>query len=124
MSATNADSTENKHTEAQLAYLASIVTSSNDAMISEGVDGIEVLARLRAAPETATIPVVVLTSSHEERDLVETYNLGINSYIVKPVDFEQFTHAVRQIGFYWLLLNQVPSQNSSNRDYGASSHAA
>ena len=72
------------------------------------IDGIEVLRRLKGAPDTAIIPVVVLTSSHEERDLVETCKLGVNSYIVKPVDFDQFQHAVREVGLYWLLLNNVP----------------
>jgi CheY-like chemotaxis protein len=70
------------------------------------VDGLEVLQRIKSEPKTRTIPVVVLTSSREERDLVDSYQLGVNSYIVKPVDFEQFTEAVRQLGFYWLLLNQ------------------
>jgi two-component system response regulator len=70
------------------------------------VDGIEVLRRIKADPRTQTIPVVVLTSSREERDIVESYRLGVNSYIVKPVDFDQFTESVRQLGFYWLLLNQ------------------
>jgi len=72
------------------------------------VDGLEVLRRLKADPRTRRIPVVVLTSSREERDIVESYSLGVNSYIVKPVDFEQFTAAVRELGFYWLLLNQSP----------------
>jgi two-component system response regulator len=72
------------------------------------VDGIEVLRRVKADPRTRPIPVVVLTSSREERDLVETYQLGVNSYIVKPVDFDQFTDVVRHLGFYWLLLNQLP----------------
>jgi CheY-like chemotaxis protein len=72
------------------------------------VTGLEVLQRIRSEPDLQAIPVVVLTSSHEERDLIESYKLGVNSYIVKPVDFEQFTEAVRQIGFYWLLLNQLP----------------
>jgi len=72
------------------------------------VDGMEVLRRIKADPRTQKIPVVVLTSSKEERDLVESYKLGVNSYIVKPVDFEQFVKAVRTLGFYWLLLNQRP----------------
>ena len=72
------------------------------------VDGLEVLRRIKADPRTRTIPVVVLTSSCEERDIVESYQLGVNSYIVKPVDFEQFTQAVRQLGLYWMLLNQAP----------------
>jgi two-component system response regulator len=73
------------------------------------IDGLEVLRRMKAEPRTRTIPVVVLTSSREERDIVETYQLGVNSYIVKPVDFEQFTESVRQLGLYWALLNQPPS---------------
>jgi two-component system response regulator len=74
------------------------------------IDGLEVLRRVKAEPRTRTIPVVVLTSSREERDIVESYQLGVNSYIVKPVDFEQFAEAVRQLGFYWALLNQPPSR--------------
>ena len=73
------------------------------------VDGLDVLRRLKADPSTRMIPVVVLTASQEERDVVETYNLGVNSYIVKPIDFDQFTEAVRQLGLYWLLLNHPPS---------------
>jgi two-component system response regulator len=73
------------------------------------VDGIDVLRRIKADPRTRMIPVVVMTSSHEERDLVESYKLGVNSYIVKPVDFEQFMDVIRRLGYYWLLLNQVPS---------------
>ncbi len=72
------------------------------------VDGLDVLRQIKADPRTKAIPVVVLTSSREERDIVESYRLGVNSYIVKPVDFEQFTEAVRQLGLYWLLLNQPP----------------
>ena len=70
------------------------------------VDGLEVLRRVKADARTRMIPVVVLTSSREERDIVESYQLGVNSYIVKPVDFQQFTEAVRELGLYWLLLNQ------------------
>ncbi|MGH7181277.1 MAG: response regulator [Nitrospiraceae bacterium] len=73
------------------------------------VDGIEILQRCKADPRTKSIPVVILTSSREERDLVNTYNLGVNSYVVKPVDFSQFTEAVRQLGLYWMVLNQLPS---------------
>jgi len=72
------------------------------------VDGLEVLRRIKSDERTRLIPVVVLTSSREERDIVESYRLGVNSYIAKPVDFEQFTEAVRQLGLYWLLLNQPP----------------
>jgi two-component system, response regulator len=72
------------------------------------VDGLEVLRQLKADEQTRAIPVVVLTSSKEERDIVESYRLGVNSYIVKPVDFTQFTEAVRQLGLYWILLNQPP----------------
>jgi two-component system response regulator len=72
------------------------------------VDGIEVLRRVKTDPRTQNIPVVVLTSSREERDIVKTYQLGVNSYIVKPVDFDQFTESVRELGYYWLLLNQPP----------------
>jgi two-component system response regulator len=72
------------------------------------VGGIEVLRRLKACERTRMIPVVVLTSSREERDLVETYKLGVNSYIVKPVDFEQFMRTVGELGLYWILLNDAP----------------
>jgi two-component system, response regulator len=74
------------------------------------VDGIEVLRRIKADPRTQTIPVVVMTSSREERDITESYQLGVNSYIVKPVDFDQFTECARHLGYYWLLLNQSPVQ--------------
>ncbi len=73
------------------------------------VDGLEVLKRIKSDERTRSIPVVVLTSSSEERDIVESYRLGVNSYVTKPVDFEQFTEAVRQMGLYWLLLNQPPT---------------
>jgi two-component system, response regulator len=73
------------------------------------VDGIEVLRRIKSDSRTKDIPVVMLTSSQEERDVVETYRLGVNSYIVKPVDFSNFVHAVSELGLYWSLLNKVPS---------------
>lgn len=72
------------------------------------IDGLEVLKQLKTDPRTSTIPVVILTSSKEERDVVAGYRLGVNSYIVKPVDFDQFTEAARTLGLYWLLLNQTP----------------
>ena len=72
------------------------------------VDGMEVLRRVRADPRTHLLPVVILTTSKEELDLTNGYNLGANSYIRKPVDFAQFTEAVRQLGLYWLVLNESP----------------
>jgi CheY-like chemotaxis protein len=72
------------------------------------VDGIEVLRRLKSDPVTRTTPVVIMTSSNEERDLVESYRLGVNSYIVKPVQFEAFLKTVSDIGLYWVLTNQMP----------------
>ena len=72
------------------------------------IDGLEVLKRLRADERTRLLPVVILTSSKEEQDVINGYSLGANSYIRKPVDFLQFTEAVRQLGLYWLLLNEAP----------------
>jgi two-component system, response regulator len=72
------------------------------------VDGLEVLREVRSDPRTRLIPVVMMTASSEERDRVESYALGVNSYIVKPLDFDQFVEAMRLIGMYWLLLNQPP----------------
>ena len=72
------------------------------------IDGLEVLRRIKQDTRTRTIPVVMLTSSREERDLIESYRLGVNSYIVKPVDFDQFKESARTLGMYWLLLNRPP----------------
>lgn len=72
------------------------------------IDGLELLARLRADERTKLLPVVILTSSKEEQDLINGYSLGANSYIRKPVDFSQFMEAVRQLGLYWLVLNESP----------------
>ncbi|NJN14929.1 MAG: response regulator [Oscillochloris sp.] len=72
------------------------------------IDGLEVLTRIRAEDRTRRLPVVILTSSSEERDMLESYNLGANSYVRKPVDFDQFREAVQQLGLYWILLNELP----------------
>jgi len=72
------------------------------------LNGLEVLRELRANEITRLVPVVVLTSSNEDRDMIESYQLGANSYVRKPVDFDQFIEAARQLGLYWMLLNQIP----------------
>lgn len=77
------------------------------------VDGLEVLKQVKEDPGTKTISVVMLTSSREERDLVDSYRMGVNSYIVKPVDFDQFTEAARSLGMYWLLLNKPSTEAPS-----------
>ena len=74
------------------------------------VDGLEVLRRLRADERTQRLPVVILTSSKEEQDIIRGYSLGANSYVRKPVDFDQFAESVRQLGLYWLVLNEVPPE--------------
>lgn len=73
------------------------------------VNGIEILQKLKSDKRTKSIPIVVLTSSKEERDIVESYKYGANSYIVKPVDFDQFIEAIKKLGLYWLLLNEPPT---------------
>jgi CheY-like chemotaxis protein len=72
------------------------------------LDGIEVLAQIRANPETRELPVVILTSSKEEQDLVATYELGVNSFVAKPVAFDEFARTVADLGMYWVLVNRVP----------------
>jgi len=78
------------------------------------IDGLEVLRTLRDDERTKLLPVVILTASNEEKDLLESYRLGANSYIRKPVDFVQFSEAVRQLGVYWLLLNEAPPPGSGS----------
>ncbi len=73
------------------------------------VSGLEVLRQLKADPRTQMTPIVVMTSSAQDSDVIESYKLGVNSYVVKPVDFEQFNKAVEQLGFYWVLVNRSPS---------------
>ena len=79
------------------------------------IDGLEVLRRIRSDDRTRLLPVVMLTSSSEEKDIIESYHLGANSYVRKPVEFEQFAESVRQLGLYWLLINeQVPPRRQGN----------
>lgn len=72
------------------------------------IDGLEVLKTIRSNPETKFIPIIILTSSKEESDIIKSYQLGVNSYIVKPVDFSKFVDAMHNLGLYWLMLNQHP----------------
>lgn len=75
------------------------------------VSGMEVLERIKTDPSLRTVPVVVLTSSREERDLIKSYNLGTNAYVVKPVDFQEFIEAVKQVGLFWAVINQAPPES-------------
>ena len=79
------------------------------------VDGLQVLREIRGDPALKLIPVVILTSSREERDLVESYNLGVNAYVVKPVDFGEFVSAVREIGLFWAVINESPPGSVRDR---------
>ena len=83
------------------------------------VDGLEVLKAVKSDPRTRRIPVVVMTSSREESDLVRSYDLGVNSYLQKPVDFDQFRDVVKRMGFYWLLINQPPPQVAGSTEGAA-----
>jgi CheY-like chemotaxis protein len=78
------------------------------------VDGLEVLQSMRSDPRTELVPVVVLTSSREEQDILKSYSLRVNSYVRKPVDFTQFTEAVKHLGMYWLLLNELPPRGAGS----------
>lgn len=78
------------------------------------VDGMQVLKQIKGDPRTKTIPVVLMTSSREERDMVSGYELGVNSYIQKPVDFSAFRHAVKSLGLYWLVINRPPVSNANS----------
>ena len=80
------------------------------------VDGLQVLREIKCHAETHAIPVVILTSSREEKDLVESYKLGVNSYIQKPVDFDQFRQTIRTLGLYWLVINQPPPDHLLGSD--------
>jgi CheY-like chemotaxis protein len=96
---------EGPHATRQIADLPKVILL--DLKLPK-IDGLDVLKRLKGDPRTKLIPVVVLTSSREQRDVVESYQLGVNSYIVKPVNYERFTEAVRNLGAYWQQLNQPP----------------
>jgi two-component system response regulator len=82
------------------------------------VDGRQVLKQVKGDPRTRTIPIVMMTSSREERDMLNGYNLGVNSYLQKPVDFDQFRKMVKLLGLYWLLSNQPPVSNGAQRQAG------
>ncbi len=77
------------------------------------VDGLEVLRQIKSDPERKMIPIVMLTSSREEQDLVKSYQLGVNAYVVKPVDFQQFVESIKQLGLFWAIINETPPPSSS-----------
>jgi CheY-like chemotaxis protein len=97
---------EGSHSERKITDMPSVILL--DLKLPK-IDGLEVLRRVKGDLRTKTIPIVVLTSSKEQCDIIESYGLGVNSYIVKPVNFERFAEAVGQLGLYWLLLNQPPN---------------
>jgi two-component system response regulator len=88
------------------------------------VDGLEVLRQIRSNPQTRLIPVIMLTSSSEERDIVEAYRLGANSYIVKPVDFDQFNEVAKSLGFYWLILNRQVERGQGSSSLSSDSRSS
>ncbi len=96
---------QGKHTDRDMSVMPEVILL--DLKLTK-IDGLEVLKRLRADERTKLLPVVILTSSNEEKDIIAGYDLGANSYIRKPVDFARFTEAVRQLGLYWLVLNVSP----------------
>jgi CheY-like chemotaxis protein len=75
------------------------------------IDGLEVLEQIKADPDLKTVPVVMLTSSREEQDLIRSYSLGVNAYVVKPVEFSEFLHALKELGLFWAVINQPPPRN-------------
>ncbi len=96
---------EGKYTEREPCFCPGVVLL--DLKLPR-LNGLEVLRRIREDPRSRRLPVVILTSSREEQDIIRGYDLGANSYICKPVDFEQFTHAIRELGVYWMVLNEPP----------------
>jgi CheY-like chemotaxis protein len=103
-----------KHTGRDLSNLPALVMLD---LKLPGIDGLEVLRQIRADPHTSRIPVVILTTSNEDLDVAQSYDLGANSYIRKPVDFTQFAEAIEHLGLYWLVLNE-PAPPRSTRDSG------
>lgn len=101
--------------EQALNYLATISLLPSVVLLDiklPKIDGLEVLRTIRSTERTQLLPVVILTSSSEEQDLIESYNLGANSYVRKPVEFEQFHRAISQLGMYWLLINDPPLERT------------
>lgn len=96
---------EGRHAERDRSHMPAVVLL--DLKLPK-IDGLEVLRRVRADARTRLLPVVILTSSKEEQDLINGYTLGANSYIRKPVDFDKFNEAIRQLGLYWLVINEIP----------------
>ncbi len=96
---------EGKYSDRDASFLPQVILL--DLKLPK-IDGLQVLERIRAEKQTRHVPVVVLTSSNHEQDMIRSYDLGVNSYVRKPVDFEQFLEAARQLGLFWLVLNETP----------------